>query len=167
LRPCLDLVARGRLERHAVETSCAEGRAAYGLERGRCLDVRREAVVEEVSRADAIGELLVAGARAGLRVAVGPVVAAVQSEDETVNLDLVLEIDADLLLGLVNGSKYRDARNGCRVVHRIEQVDRRRRAEAKAEFGKAVVVPVIHAEEQVLLDAAAAPQVDVEARVGV
>ncbi len=156
----LHLVAGRRLERHALE-----GRAARRLERCRGLDVGREAVVEEVGRADAVGELLVVLARADRGVPLHPVVARVQRDDEAPELHLVLEVRADLLALLVDRGEERNVRDGRRVVNRLEEVDRRRRAEPEAELRESVVVAVVHAEEQVLLHAAA-PEVHVQARVG-
>ena len=94
----LDLVAGGRLERHAVE-----GRAAHGLERRRRLDVGREAVLEHVVGADAVGEFLVvlrSRRSPGLRSTQS--LRRIQRQDEVPELDLVLEVDADLLAGLVD-----------------------------------------------------------------
>ena len=122
---------RGRLERLA-----GEGRAGHGLERRGRLDVRREAVVEHVVGADAVGELLVVtGSRptAGLRSTQSLRPFSVRMKRP--ELDLVLEVDADLLARLVDGREDRGRRDDC-VVHRVEQVDRRARRRSRTRSSR-------------------------------
>ena len=142
-----------------------EGRAARRLERRGRLDVRREAVVEQVGGADAVGELLVALAGAVRRVAVDPVVTAIQRDDETPDLDLVLEVDADLLAGLVDEREDR-RRAGMSARCTPGRTGRSTApCQAEAELRETVVMAVVHAEEQRLLDAAAGIDVEIGARI--
>ncbi len=125
LHPDLDLLARARLEGRA-----AGGGADDRVEGGRIGDIGRDADIEHVVEPDATGEGGSVLVRAGagqpiLGVAVHPVMATAQGQDPAVPADLVLQVDAKLVLHLVGAEA--DRRGGIEgaAIDRREGVYRR------------------------------------------
>ena len=115
----LVLLGRRRHEGRAVRVQ-----ADIGREGRRVAGIGRNAVVEEVADADAAGEGIVAlvlriaeiAGGAGRRLGLHPVVARAQRDGQAIDLDDVLQIQAELALGLLLGDRVVRAGDAAAVV---------------------------------------------------
>ncbi|KAG1392030.1 hypothetical protein G6F59_014721 [Rhizopus arrhizus] len=139
----LVLVAFDRLEGHVLPA-----RSRLRLERLRIAEVRRHAIVEVVDPAQPARERL--GVQRGRRDPAGrdggglahrarPVIASAQQHGEAVDLDLVLEIQARLILAGRRVGRESRHRNVLMVI-RVQHVQRRRAAEAGQRVGLDVLI---------------------------
>ncbi|MCY1519824.1 hypothetical protein D9M68_545880 [compost metagenome] len=139
------MLAAHRLPALVVEVGARDRRERFAV-----AEIRRPAVVRGVHQAEALGSGQVGLLVLALGGAVRPVPADARQEDPVVELDLVLRVEAQLLLVLLG--RIRQFVQGRVAVFGMEQVQRR--TGAAGRLAGFAVARVVHAEDHRVLGAA-------------